>query len=92
MIIPETKEEQFNAIYPYFYSVVTAFYHNGTWDETTKLSFEKLQRAAKQLELSALVVPNNGDYILIVEKSDEYVIVSADLDIYTYEDEEDEAQ
>ena len=67
MIIPETKEEQFNAIYPYFYSVVTAFYHNGTWDETTKLSFEKLQRAAKQLGLSALVVPNNGDYILIVE-------------------------
>ena len=92
MIIPQTKEEMFHAIYPYFYSVVTAFYSKGKWDDITRESFHRLKDAAKCIGLSAVVIPNGDDYILIVEKSGEYVIVSAELDIYTYEDEEDEAR
>ena len=88
------KKEQFTAIYYYFLNVVYAYYlTKGKVDsETFKYSFEELKQRAKELGLTAVCERNGGDIILIVEKPEEYVIVSADLDIYTYEDEEMEAQ
>lgn len=89
-----TKKEQFTAIYYYFLNVVYAFYlMKGKVDsEIFKYSLEQLKERAKELDLEVELAHNGGDYILIVEKSEEYVIVSADLDIYTYQDEEDECQ
>ena len=89
-----TKKEQFTAIYYYFLNVVYAYYlMKGKVDsEIFKYSFEQLKERAKELSLSVELAHNGGDYILIVEKPEEYVIVSADLDIYTYQDEEDECQ
>ena len=89
-----TKKEQFTAIYYYFLNVVYAFYlMKGKVDsEIFKYSFEQLKERAKELDLEVELAHNGGDYILIVEKPEEYVIVSADLDIYTYKDEEDECQ
>ena len=89
-----TKKEQFTAIYYYFLNVVYAYYlMKGKVDsEIFKYSFEQLKERAKELDLEVELAHNGGDYILIVEKPEEYVIVSADLDIYTYQDEEDECQ
>ena len=89
-----TKKEQFTAIYYYFLNVVYAYYlmKGQINNEIFKYSFEQLKERAKELGLSVELAHNGGDYILIVEKPEEYVIVSADLDIYTYQDEEDECQ
>lgn len=88
------KKEQFTAIYYYFLNVIYAYYlMKGQIDnEIFKYSFEQLKERAKSLGLTAVCERNGEDIILIVEKPEEYVIVSADLDIYTFEDEEMEAQ
>jgi len=88
------KKEQFTAIYYYFLNVVYAYYlmKGQTDNEIFKYSFEQLKERAKELGLTAVCERNGEDIILIVEKPEEYVIVSADLDIYTYEDEEMEVQ
>lgn len=88
-----TKEEQFDAIYPYFLAVVNAYYTTlGDLQIDTNNTLERLKEKAKELDLSVELAHNGEDLILIVEKPEEYVIVSADLDIYTYQDEEDECQ
>lgn len=88
------KKEQFNAIYYYFLNVVYAYYLiKGKVDsEIFKYSFEELKRKSKELSLSAVLERDGEDIILIVEKPEEYTVVSTKLDIYTYEDEEMEAQ
>ena len=88
------KEEQSTAIYYYFLNVVYAFYlmKGQINNEIFKYNFEQLKERAKELDLEVELTHNGGDYILIVEKPEEYVIVSADLDIYTYQDEENECQ
>ena len=60
--------------------------------EIFKYSFEELKRKSKELSLSAVLERDGEDIILIVEKPEEYTVVSTKLDIYTYEDEEMEAQ
>lgn len=89
-----TKEEMFKVIYYYFLNTVYAYYlvEGKVEKEIFKYSFERLKERAKELGLTAVAERNGGSIILIVEKPEEYVIVSADLDIYTYEDEEMEAQ
>ena len=87
------KEEMFKTIYPYFLAVVNAYYSSE--GKITRLYLDAmtiLANKAQELGLTAVSERNGGDTILIVEKPEEYVIVSADLDIYTYEDEEMEAE
>jgi hypothetical protein len=88
------KKEQFNAIYYYFLNVVYAYYliKGKVGSEIFKYSFEELKRKSKELSLSAVLERDGEDIILIVEKPEEYTVVSTKLDIYTYEDEEMEAQ
>lgn len=87
-----TKEEQFKAIYYYFVNVVHAYYlvKGDVGSAIFKYAFEELKSRAKELDLTAVIERNGGDYILIVEKPEEFVIVSADLDLYTYEDYDNE--
>ena len=89
-----TKKEMFKAIYYYFLNTVYAYYLvEGQVDkEIFKYSLERLKERARELGLTAVAERNGEDIILIVEKPEEYVIVSADLDIYTYKDEEMEAE
>lgn len=88
------KKEQFKAIYENFLQVVYVYYlvKGHVEKDIFKYSFKELEDKAKELGLTAVCERNGGDIILIVEKPEEYVIVSADLDLYTYEDEEMEAQ
>ena len=88
------KKDMFDAVYYYFLNVVYAYYllKGQIEKHIFKYVFEELKNKAKSLDLTAVLERNGGDYILIVEKPEEYVIVSADLDLYTYEDEELEAQ
>lgn len=87
------KAEQFDAIYPYFLAVVNAYYTTlGDLQIDTNNTLEKLREKAKELDLEVELTHNGDDYVLIVEKPEEYVIVSADLDIYTYQDEENECE
>lgn len=86
------KEELFKIIYPHFATVVATFYLQGKWNDTVIDALTKLKEEAKKLDLTAIAVPDGGDIILIVEKPEEYVIVSANVDLYTWEDEEMEAQ
>ena len=88
------KKDMFDAVYYYFLNVVYAYYllKGQIEKDVFKYAFEELKNKAKSLDLTAVLERNGGDYILIVEKPEEYVIVSADLDLYTYEDEELEAQ
>ena len=88
------KKELFTAIYYYFLNVVYAYYlTKGKVDNAVfKYAFEQLKERAKELGLTAVCERNGEDIILIVEKPEEYVIVSSNLNIYTYEDEEMEAQ
>jgi len=89
-----TKEEMFKAIYYYFLNTVYTYYLvEGKVDkEIFKYSFERLKERAKELDLIAIAERNGEDIILIVEKPEEYVIVSANLNIYTYQDEEMEVK
>ena len=88
-----TKEEMFKIIYPYFLAVVNAYYSSE--GKVTRFYLDTmtiLANKAKELDLTAVSERHGEGIILIVEKPEEYVIVSADLDIYTYEDEEKEAE
>lgn len=88
------KKEQFTAIYYYFAIAVYAYYlTEGKVDNAAfKYAFEILKQRAKELGLTAVCERNGNDIFLIVEKPEEYVIVSSSLNLYTYEDEEMEAQ
>ena len=86
-----SKEEQFQAIYFFFVNTVHAYYitRGDVGSVIFQYALEELKDRAKKLDLTAVVVNTNGGYVLIVEKPEEYTIVSADLDLYTYEDEEE---
>ena len=85
-----TKEEQYKSIYLYFLATVNAYYIDP--GDHFKLNLEKLRVKAKELGLSAGADRDGEDIILFVEKAGEYTIVSTRLNIYTYLDEEMEAQ
>ena len=88
------KEEQFKAIYHYFLNVVYAYYlmKGREGSEIFKYSFEELKKKAKELDLSADIMRMGGDIVIFVENPEEYTVVSTKLNIYTYEDEELEAE
>lgn len=88
------KKELYQAIYFYFSNVVYAYYlsEGKSEKEYFKYALEELKEKAKNLGLTAGADRDGEDIILFVEKAEEYTVVSTRLNIYTYEDEEMEAQ
>ena len=84
------KEYMFKQVYHHFVNAVHAYYlsRGDGGSVIFKWALDELKEKAKSIGLTVVVERNGEDIILIVEKPEEYVIVSADLDLYTYEDEE----